>query len=177
MARKAVVAVFKTQNDAYDTAEDIKKLDMQDGGMLHVRQAAFITKDLKGNVSVPETEGNEVPWGTLGGPIVGGLLGLIAGPAGAAVGGATGLFMGWGADMMHLGISEDYVESVSSEVDPGDSALVAEIEEGSTEPLDKLVASHHGRILRAKSGPDARLRGTSLAELPSGAPPGHFHGT
>jgi uncharacterized membrane protein len=72
---------------------------------------------------------------------------LIAAPAGAAVGGATGLFMSWGADMMHLGMDEDYVQSFSSEVDPDDSALVAEIEEGSTEPLDKLVASHHGRIL------------------------------
>lgn len=150
MARKAVVAVFKTQNDAYDAAEEMKKLDEQDGQKFHVRQAALISKDLKGNVSAPETKGNDVPWGTIGGPIVGGLLGLIGGPAGAAIGGATGLFMGWGADMMHLGMDEDYVQSVSSEVDPGDSAIVAEIDEGSTEPLDKLVTSHHGRILRSE---------------------------
>ena len=146
MARRAVTAVFGTQNQAYDAASEIKKLEKSKG--VHVRQAAIVTKDSKGNVHVPDTKGDEVPWGTLGGPIVGGLIGLIAGPAGAAVGAAGGLFAGWTGDMVRLGMDEDVLRSVAAEVNPGDTAIVAELDEASTAPVDMIVASHDGRIYR-----------------------------
>jgi len=145
MARRAVTAVFHNQNEAYDAASEVKKLDSQG---VHIRQSAVVTKDSKGNLHVPDTKGDEVPWGTLGGPIVGGLIGLIAGPAGAAIGAASGLAAGWTGDMVHLGMNEDVLQAVAAEVNPGDTALVAEIEEGSTEPVDKIVASHGGQIYR-----------------------------
>jgi uncharacterized membrane protein len=145
MARRAVTAVFTNQNQAYDAASEIKKLE---GEGVRISQAAVVTKDSKGNVRVPDTKGDEIPWGTLGGPIVGGLIGLIAGPAGAAIGAGTGLFAGWTGDMVRLGMDEDVVRSVAAEVNPGDTAIVAEIEEGSTEPVDRIVASHGGRIYR-----------------------------
>jgi uncharacterized membrane protein len=49
---------------------------------------------------------------------------------------------------VHLGLDEDVVRSVGSEINPGDSALVAEIDEGSTEPLDRIVTSRGGRVYR-----------------------------
>jgi uncharacterized membrane protein len=103
MARRAITAVFHDQNHAYDAASEIKKLESEG---VRIRQAAVVTKDSKGNVRVPDTKGGEVLWGTLGGPIVGGLIGLIAGPAGAAIGAASGLFAGWTGDMVRLGMDE-----------------------------------------------------------------------
>jgi uncharacterized membrane protein len=135
--------VFHSQNQAYDAAAEIKKLDG-----VRVKQAAIVTKDEKGNLRVPDTKGDDVPWGTLGGPIVGGLIGLIAGPAGAAVGAASGLFAGYVGDMVRLGMDEDVVRRVAAEVNPGDTAIVAEIEEGSTEPVDQVVAKHGGQVYR-----------------------------
>jgi uncharacterized membrane protein len=137
--------VFGNQNQAYDAANEIKKLE---SAGVRVDQAAIVTKDSKGNVRVPDTKGDEIPWGTLGGPIVGGLIGLIAGPTGAAVGAASGLFAGWTADLVRLGMDEEVVRSVAAEVNPGETAIVAEIEEGSTEPVDTIVTSHGGRIYR-----------------------------
>jgi uncharacterized membrane protein len=145
MARRAVTAVFKNQNDAYDAAREIERLD---DDVVRVKQAALVTKDSKGNLRVPDTKGDQVPWGTLGGPVVGGLLGLIAGPAGAAAGAGAGLLAGWTGDMVKLGMDEDVIQSVGSEVNPGDSAIVAEIEEGSTQPVDEIVTSRGGRIYR-----------------------------
>jgi uncharacterized membrane protein len=145
MARRAITAVFSNQNDAYEAAREIENLDDK---QVHVKQAALVTKDSKGNLRVPDTKGDEVPWGTLGGPIVGGLIGLIAGPAGVAAGAATGLMVGWTGDLVHLGMDEDVVRSVGSEVNPGDSAIVAEIDEGSTQPVDGIVARRGGRIYR-----------------------------
>jgi uncharacterized membrane protein len=145
VARRAVTAIFHTQNDAYEAASEIQKLDKS---QVHVRQGAIVTKDSKGNLQVPDTKGGDVPWGTLGGPVVGGLIGLIAGPAGAAVGVGAGLLAGWTADLVKLGMDEDVVQSVASQVNPGDSAIVAEIDEGSTDPFDTIVASHGGRVFR-----------------------------
>lgn len=146
MARRAITAVFHTQNEAYDAASDLDKLDKHEG--FRIKQAALVTKNLKGNLTVPDTKGNNVPWGTFGGPIVGGLLGLIAGPTGAAVGAGAGLLAGWTGDLVRLGMDEDVVQSISSEMNPGDSAVIAEVDEGSTEAVDRIVASHHGRIYR-----------------------------
>ena len=146
MARKAIFAVFDTQNQAYDAAADIRKLGDE---KVELKQAALVTKDSKGIVSVPETRGDDVPWGTLGGPVVGGLLGLIAGPAGAAAGAAGGLMMGSTGDLVRLGMNEDYLDVVSRELNPGDSALVGEIDEGSTEAVDAAVARHGGRVYRS----------------------------
>jgi uncharacterized membrane protein len=145
MARRAIVAVFPTQNDAYEAGNDIKKLDKD---TVRIRQAALATKDAKGNLSIPDTKGNDVPWGTIGGPIIGGLLGLIAGPTGAAVGAGAGLLTGWTGDLVHLGMDEEVVRSVASEMNPGETAWVGEIDEHSTAPVDQIVASHHGRIYR-----------------------------
>jgi uncharacterized membrane protein len=145
MARRAVTAVFSSQNEAYEAAREIEKLDDK---QVRVRQAALVTKDSKGNLRVPDTKGDQVPWGTLGGPIVGGLIGLIAGPTGAAVGAGAGLLGGWTGDLVRLGMDEDVVRSVGSEIHPGDSALVAEIDEGSTEPLDRIVTGRGGRVFR-----------------------------
>jgi uncharacterized membrane protein len=55
---------------------------------------------------------------------------------------------GWTGDLVHLGLDEDVVRSVGSAINPGDSAIVAEIDEGSTEALDRIVASRGGRIYR-----------------------------
>jgi len=151
MSRRAIAAVFSTQNQAYEAASDIEKLNKHDG--FRVRQGALVTKDLKGNLSVPETKGHDVPWGTIGGPIVGGLVGLIAGPTGAAVGAGAGLLAGWTGDMVNLGMDEDVVNSVGTEINPGDSAFVAEVDEGSTGPVDQIVANDHGRIFRTDVNP------------------------
>jgi uncharacterized membrane protein len=145
MARRAVTAVFHDQNDAYDVAREIKNLK---NDQVKVKQAALVTKDSKGNLRVPDTKGDEVPWGTIGGPIVGGLIGLIAGPAGAAIGAGAGLAAGWTGDLVRLGMDEDTVNAIGSEINPGDSAIVAEIDEGSTEPIDSIVANHGGVIYR-----------------------------
>jgi hypothetical protein len=49
---------------------------------------------------------------------------------------------------VHLGLDEDTVRAIGSDINPGDSAIVAEIDEGSTEPIDSIVASHRGVLYR-----------------------------
>jgi uncharacterized membrane protein len=160
MADRAVVAVFDTQNQAYDAAADLQQLN--DTSVIDIKRGTIVTKDAKGNLSVPDSRNVGVPWGLLGGTLIGGLLGLMLGPAGAAAGAAagatatgaavgatTGAVTGATADLMGLGLDEVFVDEVSAEMDPGKSALIVEVNEGSTEPIDQAVARHHGQVHRS----------------------------
>ncbi len=145
MARNAVVAVFDDRNKAYDTATAIGRINDE---MFDVKQGAIVTKDAKGNASVADSESFGAPWGLVGGPIVGGLVGLLGGPPGVAIGAVTGGFIGWIHDLGRLGLAEDWVSDVTHQMKPGQAALVLEVEEGSTEPLDAAARAPGGRVYR-----------------------------
>jgi uncharacterized membrane protein len=160
MPDRAVVAVFDTQNQAYDTAADLQRL--ADDGTIDVKRGAIVTKDAKGNLTIPDSRGVGAPWGLLGGGLIGAVAGALLGPAGAAagaaagtaaaagaaVGAATGATVGGSADLLALGLSEAFVDDVSRDLDPGRSALIVEAAEGSTEPVDEAVRRHQGRVYR-----------------------------
>jgi uncharacterized membrane protein len=163
MADRVIVAAFDTQNQAYDTARALQQLHDRD--TIKLVRAAIITKDDKGNLSIPDTKHLGSAWGLLGGGIMGALVGALLGPvgaaagaaataaaAGAAIGGATGAYVGATADLVDLGLSEAFIEEVSYNLKPGHSALIAEVGEGSTEPVDAAVTQHHGRIYREELG-------------------------
>jgi uncharacterized membrane protein len=159
MADRVIVGAFDTQNQAYDTARALQQLS--DAGEITLRRAAIVSKDDKGNLSIPDTRNVGRAWGLLGGGIIGGLLGALLGPVGvaagaagaaaavgAAVGATTGASLGATADLVDFGLSAGFVEEVSYNLKPGHSALIAEIEEGSTEPVDTAVTGNGGRIYR-----------------------------
>ena len=159
MANRAVVAVFDTQNQAYDAAAALQRLN--DADTIVVKRGAIVSKDAKGNLAVPDTQMGG-PWGLLGGGLIGGLMGALLGPAGAAagvaagtaaaagaaVGAATGAAAGGSADLLALGLSSGFVDEVSADLNPGQSALIAEVSEGSTEPVDAAVQQLRGRVHR-----------------------------
>jgi uncharacterized membrane protein len=159
MADRVIVGAFDTQNQAYDAAVGLQRLS--DSGTITLRRAAIVTKDDKGNLTIPDTRNVGRTWGLLGGGIIGGLLGALLGPVGAVagsgaaaaavgatLGATTGATVGVTADLVDLGLSTSFIDEVSYNLKPGHSALVAEIEEGSTEAVDTEVAKHNGRIYR-----------------------------
>jgi uncharacterized membrane protein len=160
MADRAVIAVFDTQNQAYAAAADLQRLG--DDGTIAIKRGAIVTKDAKGTLTIPDSRDVGAPWGLLGGGLMGGLLGALLGPAGAAagvaagtaaaagaaVGAATGAAVGGSADLVALGLNEGFIDDVSADLDPGHTALIAEVDEGSTEPVDRAVQRHAGRVHR-----------------------------
>lgn len=161
MANRVIVAVFATQNQAYDAAKHIQNLD--EDGIIQLKRGAIATKDAKGNLTIPDTKGVGAAWGLLGGGLLGGLLGAMLGPVGvaagaaasaaatgAALGAASGGIVGTTVDLAEYGLSEDFIDDVSTQLNPGDTALIAEIDEGSTAPIDRIVALHGGRVYRSE---------------------------
>lgn len=163
MAREVVVATFATRNQAYDAAREIDRLN---DDVVTVRSGAIVEKDVLGNVSRLDKRRLGSAWGTVagvtGGTLLGALLGALAGPAGTAAGtiagsavatgAAAGSLMGGAvgamADLTEVGLKEDYLGNVSSALLPGQTALVMELEEGKSDPLDAAIRRHDGLVYR-----------------------------
>jgi uncharacterized membrane protein len=161
MANRVIVAVFGTQNQAYDAAARMQRLD--DDEIISLKRGAIATKDAKGNLTIPDSKHVGSAWGLLGGGLIGGLLGAMLGPvgvaagaaasaaaAGAVVGAATGGTLGAVGDLTEFGLNEDFIDDVTTQLNPGDTALIVEVDEGSTEPTDRAVAQYGGRIYRSE---------------------------
>ena len=134
--------------------------------MSDVKSGAIVEKDPLGNVSL-DSKDLPTAWvlGAAGGALVGALGGLLAGPGAAAAGTAAGAAaassgaaagaIGGGAtgtlaDLTNWGLKADYLDTAATYLLPGKTALVAEVEEGSTGPIDTAVA-RHGDLLRRET--------------------------
>jgi uncharacterized membrane protein len=160
MARDVIIATFFDRDQAYEAAKDIDQLD---DSVIDIKSGAIVEKDLLGNVTQLDSKGLAKPWGMLGGAaggaLLGALIGTLAGPvgtatgaeAGAAAAAAGGLFggaVGTTGDLMDAGLREDYIAAVSGRLLPGHAAIVGEVDEHSTQPVDEAVWRHGGVIFR-----------------------------
>ena len=159
MARDVIMAAFDTRNQAYDAARDIDR-------MSDVKSGAILEKDPLGNVTTLESKNLPTAWGpggAAGGALIGALVGLLAGPGGAAAGTAAGAAAatsgaaagavgagaaGTVADLTNWGLKADYLDTAATYLLPGKTAVVAEVEEGTTEPIDAAVRRHGGIVYR-----------------------------
>lgn len=143
---KFIVVVFPDETKASDGLHAFKELDAEDS--LTVYAGAVIVKNVDGAVSVKERHGRR-PFGVALGAVLGGLIGLIGGPAVAAVGAAGGALAGGWRDALNVGVDLDFLDEVSRELTPGKSAIVAEIEEDWVTPLDSRMEAAGGIVLRS----------------------------
>jgi uncharacterized membrane protein len=159
MARDVVIAAFDTRNQAYEAAYEIDR-------MSDVKSGAIVEKDALGNVTTLDTKNLPTAWGlggAAGGALVGALVGLLAGPGAAAAGTAAGAaaassgaaagaigggMTGSVADLTNWGLKADYLDTAATYLLPGKTAVVAEVEEGSTTPIDTAVRRHGGIVYR-----------------------------
>ena len=153
---KFVVVVFPDEAKAYEGLNALKELDAEDS--LTVYAGAVIVKEADGTVSLKERHGRR-PFGAAVGAVLGGLIGLIGGPAVAAVGAAGGALAGGWRDALNVGVDLDFLDEVSRELTPGKSAIVAEIEEDWVTPLDSRMEAAGGVVLRSwRDLEDERIR-------------------
>ena len=147
MTDRIIVATFDDANAAYDAASAIKEL--KDAGVadFKLKAGVMVSKDDKGNVSVLEDK-NRTLLGTMIGAVSGALVGLIGGAPGALLGAGAGATAGLTGDAVAAGFDDDFVENVTGDIRPGTTAIIVEADEGSTRPVDDIVALRHGNVYR-----------------------------
>ncbi|MEI9981554.1 MAG: DUF1269 domain-containing protein [Edaphobacter sp.] len=142
---RMLVVVFKNQSSAYKGKEAL--LGIADNGDIAVYAYAILTKNPDGSSSVKQ-EDDGGPLGTLLGTSLGSLIGLLAGPVGVVVGATAGMLGGMADDLDNSRIGSGFLQDVNAKLTPGTVALVAEINEDWTEPVDTQMEALGGEVFR-----------------------------
>ncbi len=79
---------------------------------------------------------------------MGSLIGVLGGPAGLAVGALSGLTFGAFHDIDTARVGEDFVGDVSRSLTPNQAAIIAEIDEEWTTPVDTWMEALGGIVFR-----------------------------
>jgi len=147
MADTTIVATFDNTNAAYEAAGALKKLKNEKVIDFKPKAGVMVKKDDLGNVSLLESKERPL-FGTAVGTTVGALIGLIGGAPGAALGAALGATSGVGSDAVMAALDSDFVDSVTREMRPGMTAIIVEVDEKSTRPVDDIAKHGGGNVRR-----------------------------
>lgn len=142
---RMLVVVFDDETKAYEGKKALMQLDAE--GSISVYANTVVTKNANGTVTVKDKD-NYGPLGTLLGTTFGALIGLLGGPVGFGIGLATGAVVGGSVDLDNARIGKDFVEDVNKELTPNKFALVAEVEENWTTPVDTTMQAIGGTVFR-----------------------------
>lgn len=167
-----VAIVFNSDEKAYEGLHTLWNLDST--GDITVRGAAVIHRDKFGHVDVA-TKDTDPGMRTIVGAGLGALLGALAGPIGSAmgiagaasvaagsaagIGAAAGGVTGLTADAVKAGEHEEAAYESGFVMNAGQSAVIAEVSEDWTTPLDTAVNRLGGVIYRR---PNSDVRESSF---------------
>jgi uncharacterized membrane protein len=140
-----LVVVFENESKAQEGTKALRQLDLDNH--ITVYRHAMVVKTLDSTVTVREVD-DRGPFALLVGTALGALLGALGGLAGIGIGGTVGLVAGGAVDMHNDWVAEDFVDDVAKALLPGRTAVVAEIEEDTTGPVDTQMEAIGGTILR-----------------------------
>jgi len=142
---RMLVVVFDNESKAYEGNKVLQQLDGD--GSISVYGHALVVKNQDGTTTVTQSD-DRGPFGTLVGTLLGSLIGLLGGPTGFAIGAAVGFVGGVTADLNKARIGNDFIVDVAKVLVPNRAAVVAEIEEDSTTPVDTRMEAIGGTVFR-----------------------------
>jgi uncharacterized membrane protein len=147
MAGENVVVVsFAEDSSVYEAFTNLKELDEQ--GQVSIKGAAVVQRGDDGRVVAKDSVGGErLSWAATGG-LIGLLVGILGGPFGVLIGGATGLLIGSLYDVDDADETESVLAEISSAIRPGQTVVLAEVDEQNDEVVDQAMGRLGGRVLR-----------------------------
>jgi uncharacterized membrane protein len=140
-----VVIVFPNETQAYQGSRALKELHAE--GSLTLYSMAVVVKDAAGKLAIKDAV-DQGPLGTAVGALAGALVGVVAGPVGMLASSLGGSLVGSLFDIANYGVSADFVAKVSSELASRKCAIIAEVVESWTTPLDTRMEPLSGTVLR-----------------------------
>lgn len=140
-----LIAVFETETKAYEGLNALK--DLHEQGDITLYATAVIHKDQNGKIQV-KGGADQGPVGMGVGLLTGSLIGLLGGPVGVAIGVFTGTMAGLMYDVNMDNVNTTFADEVSKALSKGKTAVVSEIDETWTVPVDTKLEVLGGRVFR-----------------------------
>lgn len=137
-----IVAAFNDPNRAAEIMDEIKQGKKE--GLIGIIDAAVVVKDADGKLKVKDAKRRSTK-GLITGGVVGGVLGLLAGPVGllAIGGGAIGALAGKVSGSALKAEMKDIGEALT----PNSSAIVAIIEHTWVTQMEEMLAAEGARVV------------------------------
>ena len=137
---------FDENQNAYEALTKLKELDDQE--QVGLSGAAVVERKDDGTIDIKDEVG-DVGWeGTATGGVIGLLIGVIGGPLGILLGGATGLLYGSLFDLADSDETESVLTDVARSVTVGQLTLLAQVSEQNPEIVDVAVEQLGGTVVR-----------------------------
>ena len=143
--QRMLVLVFEDESKAHEGAKALRQLDLDNH--ITVYRHAIVVKNPDCTVTVREID-DRGPFGLLAGTALGALLGALGGLVGIGIVGTVGLVAGGAVDLHNAWVAEDFVDDVARALLPNRAAVVAEIEEDATGPVDTQMEAIGGTVFR-----------------------------
>jgi uncharacterized membrane protein len=148
---QVVIAAFKDEKAADQALLDLKTAKW--AGVIGIQNAAVLRRDQKNKLHIKETGDWGGGKGAVAGAVLGGFVGLLAGPVGWL--GLTGAVIGGlAAKLRDSGFSDERLETLGGALQPGTSALVAVIEHRWVADLEKQMGEAGAEVMTEEISAD-----------------------
>jgi uncharacterized membrane protein len=146
MADENVIVVsFAQDASAYEAFTNLKELGQQ--RQVSIKGAAVVQRQQDGAIVTKDAVDTQHSGTTTGG-LIGLLVGILGGPFGILIGGATGLLIGSLYDVDEAEETTSVLAGISSAISPGQTVVLAEVEEQSSDVVDQAMARLGGTVMR-----------------------------
>lgn len=135
---KIIQFLTKDENDAYKVADTLQSLNAK--GDIGVAEVFVLHKAADGQVSVKDSKGSNAS-NTLYGSLVGGLVGLVAGPVGFLFGTSMGALIGSASDLDDADFQGAYVSEIAKNLQNNQTVVIAHVDENWVAPIDTNLSS------------------------------------
>ena len=135
---QVTVAAFQDEERAEEALKALEETRKQ--GAIDFEDAAVVKKDEDGKLHIQETTDVSTGRGAAIGGVVGGVLGLIGGPAGVVILGAAGAAIGGLAAHGDSGFKDERLAKLGESLEPGTSVVVAVVAHVWVAEIEKRLA-------------------------------------
>jgi uncharacterized membrane protein len=140
-----IVTVFPDETKAYQGVHALDQLHAE--GSISLYDQIVVQRQPDGRITTKDRE-PAAAIATGVGALLGALVGLFGGPVGVAIGIAAGGSLGLGTAAVHAEVSDEFLEDIARQMKPGDYAVLAEVSEGWTAPVDTRMRELGATVMR-----------------------------
>ena len=160
---RMLAVVFENETKAYEGSRALNALDHE--GSISIHAESVIQKNADGTVSVKQVDG-DFPIRAVAGTAIGSLIGVLGGPVGFAAGAVIGASAGMLRDAYLADVNVDFLDDVLKSLTPGKFAVVADVSEEWSTPVDTRMEALGGWVHRtAREHFEEERRAKELAAL------------